>query len=294
MTIVELVVHPRDTVSFEEFCGTPAPAVALDGYVFGPSRWTKDGHFSFNHHDGSDRFTTRSTCEQVALALRARAPITDIGVSVHVNDDDPDVALSVWLLEHPELATASAATILCGLQGAIDTCGGACGNTSVADLDALAWVIDPWARTRNDHTRDADEMRAVIEQVGARISEFADGRGRNLSGDWAFDIIDQRARTWAVVEHHPLARARVCTDGPEMYVAVRETRDSSRRDVTVGKSSPFVDCDLEAVWASLNQIERCEGLERWGGGDMIGGSPRTGGTTVDVTTIVDIVEAHLA
>lgn len=286
---MDLIVHPRETISFDEFTGSPAPAVALDGYVHGPSRWDRCGHYNFNHHDGSDRFTTRATCEQVALALRGGAPIAVAGTSAHINDDDPDVALSVWLLEHADLVFEREVAELCTMQGAIDTYGGAAGMPALEELARLAWVIDPWASRPRCESRDAAGMAEVVAEVCERVSAFVAGRAEKLTGDWGYRLLRTDGDVWALTEDHPLARAQACADGAHVFIAVRDT--NGRRHVTIGKSSPFVDLDLVAVWDALNLADRCDraGFETWGGGDQIGGSPRSDGTGLDLDTILDVV-----
>jgi hypothetical protein len=291
---VRLVIHPGETVLFDSFCLEPPVAVALDGYVPGPSVSARSGHFSFNHHEGVDRFTTRATCEQIALALRAHAPITGTGTSVHVNDDDPDVALAWWLLTHPDRVSERAVEHLCVLQGAIDTYGGSVSTGGVEDLEALAWMIDPWVQRRTSGILTADALRASLDGTCERITRHVDGTGDTLTGNWGYDLVASRGHIWVIVEHHPLARARACRDGCDVYIAVRDSIRNGvpHRDVTIGRASPYVDYDLIAVYADLNHDEPCTAPDMWGGSDLVGGSPRYAGTALDLDTILDRVEAR--
>jgi hypothetical protein len=288
VVFMDVCTFPRETVSFEQFARHPRPSIALDGYVYGPSRWDSAGHFNFNHHDDVDRFATRSTCEQVALALRASAPFELEESRVCVNDDDPDVSLSVWLLEHPEMVWDPAVISLCTMQGVIDTCGGATGQPSPGQLAQLAWIIEPWA-SRTGNLRDRYEMEEIIKQTGERITAFSNGRGEMLRNRWGYTTVARSGSIWAVVEDHPLARAQVCADGAEIFVAIKD--HEGHRTVSIGKASPFVDCDLEVVWSHLNRLDQSDGMDCWGGGDMIGGSPRLSGTGLDARAILEVLSA---
>lgn len=288
--VVELVVHPRVTVSFDEFCASCDAGVALDGYVAGPTVWDDVGHYNFNHHEGTDRFTTRATCEQVALGLRVCDELWAPDLGVHVNDDDPDVALSVWLLEHPELVDDDVVRVLCSLQGAIDSLAGCCSVPRVDDLERLAWVIDPWVEARSNLTRSAGQIASVIGAVGDRISAHVVGCGDRLPVEHSLVVRERRGDVWAISETHPLSRALLVAGGAAVFVSVREL--DGRRDVSVGRTSPFVSCDLDGVWDALNRVEDCVAFDRWGGGDMVGGSPRGSGTRLEVAEILDVVAAH--
>jgi hypothetical protein len=74
-----------------------------------------------------------------------------------------------------------------------------------------------------------------------------------------------------------------------VFVAIADRE--GHRTVTIGKASPFVDCDLLRVWDRLNLLDHCtDATNRWGGGDGIGGSPRLSGTGLDAATIVDVID----
>lgn len=293
-----LVLHPRETVTFEQFAAGPAPAVALDGYVSGPSRYV-GAHCNLNHHEDCDRFTTRATCEQVALAITARYPLFVGGgggndeLAIHANDCDPDVALSTWLLRHPEMATHPVAARIVHLEGVVDVTGGAAGGGTLDELNMLAWLIEPWATERH-RLADADAagMATIVDEICDRATAAVAGRPGFVDVAGGYEILDQRGGVWAVVEHHPLARARLCADGADIFVSVRDD-GPGRSHVSVGRASVFTPIDLDEVWASLNELEGCDGLDRWGGSDLVGGSPRHAGTALDLDDIVEVINSHL-
>lgn len=298
---IALRVHPGETVEFDVFCeATPGPAVALDGYVAGPSAWSWNGpHGNFNHHEDVNRLGTRATCEQVLFAERGGLWDAFSGhdiLEVHVNDCDADVCLSVWLLENPERAQERDVELLVSLEGSLDCTGGCvAGGADEALLDKIAWVFEPYNvwRTTSGHT-DADTQAAIIRAVGERITAWADGIAGSTSSTSDFEILERRGPVCAVVEYGPLARLRMHTAGIDVFVSVRD--QGGVRVVSIGKASPFVPFDLCAVYDELNDLEgiapserRCSG---WGGSDTIGGSPRAEGTDLPVGVILDAVTHH--
>lgn len=299
--MARLEIHPHHTVGYDEFSADPGPAVALDGYVEGPTKVSGD-HANFNHHEGTDRFTTRATCEQVALALRMHMPLlAEPNLRIDVNDADPDICFAVWLLHHPDLVDHPVIERLCSLEGALDSSGGTCAPGTVAELETLAWIVDPWASQRERLAGcDAEILGDIIREVGFRIDETLAGRGGkvDLSATTGYDLEAVAGDVWVVREHHPMARARVCLDGATVFISVRPGPDERTLSMTVGKASPFVHLDLDAVYADLNAAELDAGgdvgsCDRWGGSDAIGGSPRLAGTRLDHSDVMAVVARHM-
>lgn len=285
MVLIEC--HPHEVVTWEEFKRLPAPAVALDGYVEGPTRQNPT-HASFDHHTGVDRMATRATCEQVALAIRfgPLQVIEDPGrLSVHVNHADEDVCLSVWLLEHQEVVDEPRIRRLVDAEGLLDTTGGC--YVPVTDEDFLAqiaWIFAPCQR--RPHT--APNMTTTIHQVGRRLERFAVGAAERARTASAYTLLERRGRVAAIVEHGPLARAQLRNAGIDVFASRR--RENGRIDFSVGKTSPYVAFNLPKAYTELNRLEGCEGDDSWGGSETIGGSPRRSGTHLAVATVLDVLE----
>ena len=288
--------HPGRTFAFEWLRAQPAPAIALDGCVRGPSRWCADGPYaSMNHHEGVDRCSTRATCEQAVLLVAQGLwdTMTRDGVpcaAVHVNDCDADVCTAVWALGHPDRLDEPAVQRLIGLEGILDTTGG-CFTPPWADSDILAelaWTFEPYQR-RRDHGSpiDAVVMTTVIEEVGDRITALVDGRGDRRPAWGDFELVARHGPVAAVVEHGPYARIAARRAGIKTLVAERRCGD--RRVITLAKTSPFVATDLNVAYARLNRLDGCPDDDGWGGSDLVGGSPRGRGTGLPLDLILETV-----
>jgi hypothetical protein len=215
---------------------------------------------------------------------------------VHLNDCDADTCLSVWLLRHPERVDEAAVRALVRWEGCLDAHGGcALGRVPGEHLPHIAWVFDPYVRWREDEAADvgADTQLRVIEEVGARIDAWADGRADELDDDSGYEVLWRTEHAVAVAEHGPYARLALQADGRSCFVAVR--RHGGRTVMTIGRVDDDVPLDLLSVWSDLNELEGRgpHHDDRWGGGDLIGGSPRTSGTTLDVDAVCAVVERHV-
>ncbi len=299
---VSVQVHPGRVVGFDEFRDShPAAALAIDGYVDGPSRWDWDGPWgTLDHHAGVERLRTGASCEQTAAAVRLG--LWDrLGpgrtLDVHLNDCDADTCLSVWLLRHAGRAAEDRVSTLVRWEGRLDARGGcALGLVPERYLPHLAWVFDPYVAWRHDPGADvgAAAQVEVIDRVGARIDAWADGAAEELPVDSGYEVLRRTEHAVAVAEQGPYARLAMQADGRSCFVAVRE--HGGRTVMTVGRVDDDVPLDLLAVWDDLNDLEgRPPGhRDRWGGGDLIGGSPRRSGTALAVDEVCDVVERRFA
>lgn len=286
-SVPRTVPHPDETTSWEAFKRLPAPAVALDGYVTGPTR-VGPTHATFDHHTGVDRLATRATCEQIALALRfgGVAVLDDLDrLDVHVNHADEDVCLSVWLLGNPRASDDADVRRLLETEGVLDTTGGChVPRSDHGFLETFAWVFEP-CRTR---PADALSIAATIGAVGERIDAYLAGSARRVRVTSGFEVVHRRGRVAAVVERGPLARIGLADAGIDVYVSLWD-RDGVLH-ATVGKTSPYAPYDLVRAFDELNRRED-PARGAWGGGETIGGSPRRGGTGLDVEDIVAAIDA---
>jgi hypothetical protein len=298
---VAVSVHPGRVLDFDRFrTSHPAAALALDGYVEGPSRWDWDGPWgTLDHHAGVERLRTGASCEQTAAAVRLG--LWDrLGpgrtLQVHLNDCDADTCLSVWLLRHPDRIAEPPVRALVRWEGSLDAHGGcALGLVPERYLPHLAWVFEPYVCWREDPGADLgpDTQLRVIDEVGGRIDAWADGRAREIDDDSGYEVLRRTEHAVAVAEHGPYARLALQADGRSCFVAVR--RHGGRTVMTIGRVDDDVPLDLLGVWSELNELEGREPDhdDRWGGGDLIGGSPRRSGTLLDVDRVCEVVEHHV-
>jgi DNA-binding transcriptional LysR family regulator len=137
---------------------------------------------------------------------------------------------------------------------------------------------------------NAGEMAGIIDAVCERIDAVVAGNPGRVSLAGSYETLAEEAGVWVIVEHHPLARARAVVDGAEVVVALRPGPRPHRGSVSLAKASPYVDLDLEEVYAMLNDEEGItSGSDRWGGSDLVGGSPRESGTRLPPTRLCECV-----
>lgn len=298
--MTHVVVDPRRSTTFEEFCTWHGPAVALDGYVAGAPRISGD-HATMDHHGDVRRAELPATCEQVLAAIWGTHPVVSPavgtvrdGLDVYVNDCDPDVAFSVFALEHPEAVEAASVVDLYRLEGRIDTHGGMCADVDPAALDALCWITEPWAeRYAELALLGRSEMTEIIEEIGARLEAFAAGHHhtRNAAVAATYERVGGRDDIWVIRETHPLGRCSAAAAGARIIIIERPGAEAGTRTISVCGTNSI---DLRGTWDTLNRSEGIDAgaVDRWGGGDTIGGSPRAAGTRLADTEILDALEAH--
>lgn len=279
------------------FCEVPGPAVALDGYVVGASTWDGVGHASFDHHADCRRVATRATCEQVAFAIRARCPVLVDGngqpqdrLAVYINDVDPDVGVSWWLLNHPELVDHPHAQRLVVMEGAIDCSGGTDVGIHPDHLEELAWLIEPWTNQRCATNGSTTALHQVLLDMETRIDAFVDGRADRCSLTGTLEVLDREGCCVIITESHPLARLRLGALHTGAFLSIRP---GTPTHYTVGVTNPWIRVDFTAVYQELNALEAATGSDCWGGSDVVGGSPRISGSRLDAVTVANVINRHL-
>jgi hypothetical protein len=212
---------------------------------------------------------------------------------VCVNDCDPDVAFSVWMLQHPERTASTAVRELTALEGELDAHGGMARHIDLVTLAELCWVVEPWAAQYRDLALlGASEMADTIAAIGERLDAYAAGTTGDTSAAMAatFTTIARHDRTWVISEDHPLGRCAAAAAGATTIISVRTGPQQGTRAISICTADGAV--DLNDVWRTLNDLEGCAPDDTWGGSDLVGGSPRDRGTTLDDATIVAAVAAN--
>ena len=267
---MEIVIERGRTVPFESL---PPRSVALDGYVLGPQIDAEGERYSFDHHGDCVRHATRSTAEQVhdAIAMGLQPD----GLSVLLNDIDLDTALAVWLLRHRERAQEPLVNRLVLYAGLLDA---HCGAYPLSgDMPTIVeWLSEPETRARADgsyYQLDTPGLRALLDEVGRRISVYADGASHAYTAHYRADSryeVVCRGKGWSVVRSvGTRAHAKVFADGHERVVIWTPLLDGTHA-YTVAKRSEFVkEFPVPEILLALGGIE-----PGWGGGSTIGGAPR--------------------
>ncbi len=307
MSIIRMI-QPGRVLGWKEFCDTvPGNSIALDGIVStGPMFDPRGPHINFNHHEGVDRLATRATCAQVLMVLRQGLLETfkpgngALPVRVYMNDPDQDVALAVFLLEHPFMVMSTMNPLvnqLVAMEDMLDTTAAA--YAFPADLPSLAkvmWVFEPYDvfRANGGIARQrADEYDGIITDVGGRIMRFLTGSAQSVALDTNYEVIEGGKGYKIVVETGRHARVGMFASGIRAFVTILSSSAGVYR-YTVGRVSQFVPFDVPAILEALNVAEMIPPGEtdRWGGGNTIGGSPRKKGSNLtpnDVKRVIDEV-----
>lgn len=267
---MEIVIERGRTLPFEAL---PPRSVALDGYVLGPRIDAERERYSFDHHGDCVRHATRSSAEQVhdAIALG----FTPDGLTVYLNDVDLDTALAVWLLRHIERSNEPLVNRLVQCAGLLDAHLGAYPLSGEMPT-VVEWLSEPETTARASGSYfelDTQGMGALLDEVGRRISVYADGASHAYTASFK---IDNRYRVllkgtgWSLVESLGVrAHARLFADGHDRVVIHTSLRDGSH-GYTVAKRSEFVKgFPVPDILAALAERE-----PGWGGGSTVGGAPR--------------------
>ncbi len=267
---MEIVIERGKTLPFEAL---PPRSIALDGYVLGPRIDAEHERYSFDHHGDCVRHATRSTAEQVHDALvLGLAPRS---LTVYLNDVDLDTALAVWLLRHADRAREPLVNRLVHGAGLLDAHSGA--FPLAGDLPTIVeWLSEPETQARATGAYfelDTAGMRALLDEIGRRVSVYADGASQAYTQGYSIDNryeVLHRGTGWVLVQSlGTRAHARLFADGHERVVIHTTLRDGTH-GYTVAKRSEFVKgFPVPAILAALDARE-----PGWGGGSTVGGAPR--------------------
>lgn len=284
----------------------PVRSIALDGFVIGPTKYElNEKKFNFNHHEGVDRLSTRSTCGQLGISLRLglddqlRNEKGELDFDIYVNDCDQDVCLSVFLLRNSYLtknAINPKLNRLIHCEDALDTTSGAYPfPKDLPFLGELAWIYEPYTNARKNGLlgkKDEALFLAIIEDVCLRISQYIAGTGKSISHDTTYEIIGGGSKWKMVREHGDCARTGMFSDGIYAFASVRNRQEEGVWDYVIGRQSPFIQFNMEGVFKALNEREG-NATDKWGCSDTVGGSPRVAGSRIppeEVERIINEIE----
>jgi hypothetical protein len=312
MAQIFLHVEPGVVQSWDEFQSTKPPfSIALDGYVFGQTKYSSQGPYAnFNHHEMVDRLSTRSTCMQIFFSSRlglfeSFQKNGEPYAHVYVNDADQDVCLSYWLLKDPEKTVSikweePLAKFLI-IEDFLDASGGAFPYDDTDKLDSLlkkqAWVFEPYTTARSKHilhSMSGDQLYEIIEEICDRITLFAQSQSKSIDLDTKPKIIGGGPGWRMIIETSIYARTSIYASGIKAFVGMRNRNDGNYTYV-IGKTSPYVPFPLPTIYDALNKAENIDSLSNvWGGSDIIGGSPRTTGSALGPKQVKEIINNVLS
>lgn len=302
MEAIEIVVLPRQTMTWDEFLQTPPHAVALDGMVTGGPAWDeKTLHANFDHHDGCIREATMSTAMQVLFAIKGGLMQRLHGrAKIYVNDPDQDTALACWLLKkHRQFTGVQSHPMvnrLLALNDRWDITGGA---FPMALDDQLVrqhcWVFGPYTDLRKSGelaTASATVMTNCLRTVMANLDAYAMGKALEKELDTRSVMLHESAGFKIVDEiGGNEARYALFAEGALTgYVSIVARRPDGRIVYTIGRRSRYVDFPVPALYTALSAVDDAP----WGGSDLIGGSNRARGSKLTWQQVRDIVVAHLS
>lgn len=312
---IEFYIEPRKVYEWRDFCRKKQPySIALDGLVKGKTRRnaldTPLGPYAnFNHHEGVDRFSTRSTSDQVHLEINMGLFDTfrKEGIptaQIYVNDCDQDTCLAIWLLQNHERVIDHAQPNINKLVYCVDRLDTTAGGYPFGDIKfrrVMEWIFEPYHDERYHgklHKLDATEMRAFIEEVQGRIHTyvFEGPQERALLG--AYETLSAGENWRFVRETGSGARAALMRDKVSAFVSLVEERPTGSRDYVLWRKSGWIRAfNNTSLYFLLNEVEEklnhgiISNTNCWDGGDTVGGSPRDTGSFILPDALAKIINS---
>lgn len=301
---LRLVCRPGRTVTWSKFQAYPARSIAVDGFCSGPPRATKDGlRININHHEGVDRFATRSSCDQalilVKMGLYERLQDDDRpAATLYVNDCDQDVAFATYVLMHPDHADRPKLKQLIRLEDLLDMSSGLYPVRKKWHLiRQLNWITEEYTDLRAKGqlgTLNAAEMEALILRMHRRIRAALFGRVKEISVDTEFERLEEHGGWVLVRETGRQARLGMAEAGIKAFVTVMEAGEGRWR-YALGRLSHFIPFPLGELYEALNAAEGIgrRDVDRWGGSENSGGSPRKAGSSLTPEMVGAVIDGCL-
>jgi len=269
-TRIKLEVERGKVVTLDQL---PRRSIALDGYVQGPAIDAENERYSFDHHAGCVRHSTRSTAEQVRDAIVLG--LDPSGFRVFVNDVDLDTGLSVWLLANPHRVLEEIVVDLVNAAGLLDAHSGAY-PMPPGFRRTIEWMSEPETVARADGSYwmlDRHGLEMLLADLSRRIDVYTHGEAAPSVAAYQVDEryqIEREGTDWVMVRTvGTRAHAALFRDGFKRVVIYRQLPDGTW-GYTIAKQSEFVKrFPVEKILAALAEREI-----GWGGGSTVGGAPR--------------------
>jgi hypothetical protein len=313
MKIVNLVIHPRKSISWEEFLNsTSGPSISLDGYVNDAPNYSEHTkHVNFDHHHGVVREATMATAEQVYMAVKGglfESFRNEDGpfANVYINDCDQDTCLAIFILENYKMFEGVNSfpqfNRLLNIDSKLDITGGAYPMNLRDELvKTHEWVMEPYTDLRKSGAlanANAEVMNNCVEAICARIHKFLMGEAGKVELDIRYEII----KSSKVLNGFHLvkeiggnsARYHLFSKGMNAFISVVAKREDGKYVYSIGRRSRYIKFPVKQFYILLNEKEGIfERDNSWGGSDIIGGSPRTSGSKLEPEEVFDVIENYL-
>lgn len=301
MKVILHICPEKRPMNFLEFKAThPKGSLAADGYCDDVPFFDPEGWANFDHHVGVNRLATRATACQLALSIRMHQFDSwvdangDRTMHVWVNDVDPDVQLSVWLLRNmgevmnPINPALNRLIQMCDF---LDTTGGTYPFPLDRNLETYDWCFEPYFKARLDGTVDrknAQDYENIVTNCGLRIRQHLMGQGGSCKANDSYTVLYQ-GQGWCIArEDGYRARMKMANDGHKAWILSRPRADG-RWTHTVQRLSEGIPFSVQCVVKEANRVEG--GDVHWGCGPIIGGSDRFRGSKFGPLDLVPIIEA---
>jgi hypothetical protein len=301
---VKIVVRPGIVVRWAKLRHYPLFSIALDGFCYGPTRFSKDGcRINLNHHEGVNDVAVRATCGQARVLVKQQlyAEYRDeVGpkATLYVNDCDQDVCLATYVLMNPHQVGRPLLRELVNIEDHLDSSGG----LYQPDNDELrkmmrtqAWIFEPYTVVRVSGvlpTLNGDAMLEIIDSVHERIRLYLYGHGKQKERlDTKYEVISQHEVWHLVRETGAEARTGMMRGGIRAFVSILGEHNGRYR-YSLARLNPSVPFPVRDVLECLNRAEGIgpRNIERWGGGSNRGGSPRIKGSRLPPEEVERVIE----
>lgn len=238
--------------------------------------------FCYDHHSmvaGQDQFSL-STAGMIHQELLQRRQLPTTVVANHVRHFDNLVAH--YLLTYRGLAFHPDTFQLAAVADLIDRVGPLAVRSVpqiVTSILTTAQAVIPF----KEWEMSEEELKAAalkaVESLRAMVTTPRDTA--EYETIWASP--DQK---FAIVKSSQFLGTTLYDQGYDAYVAFTENKDGSLK-WTLARASEYVQFDIPAAMAELNQLEA-----GWGGRPTIGGSPKDSGSRLAVETVVEVLKKH--
>ncbi len=310
---IELYVEPRKVYTWKRFCKEKPPySIALDGLIKGKTMRNfldppLGPYANFNHHEGVDRLSTRSTSDQIHLEINMGLFDTfrNNGVptaQIYANDCDQDTCLAIWLLRNYELVVDHAEPKINRLVYCVDRLDTTAGGYPFGDIKfrrVMEWIFESYSDERYHgrlHELDATEMGAFIEEVNGRISSYVFEGGKELALAGEYKTLGGGDGWLFVHETGPGARVALMRNKVAAFVSLVEERLTGARDYVLWRKSGWIRAfDNTQLYPRLDALENelnpgiITEANQWNGSDTVGGSPRETGSFIPPDKIVESI-----